>query len=230
MNKPNVLVIMSDQFKATASHLWGNTFCQTPSLERMVDEGVQFQNAFTPHPLCVPARVSLWRSQFPHAHGSRRNELLMWTGGPHAFQIWKDEGFDVGLIGKNHCFDRPEDLDLFDVWCEISHGGFNRRRGFPNKGMEWVRPVEAIEEAHSVRRNMPDRGPHTPYAVSDFPLEDYGDFSRLACADIRLIGRSTSISRRGELKLKSPYCRATKPSLAIQQHPPALVCLHRSHK
>jgi arylsulfatase A-like enzyme len=40
--------------------------------------------------------------------------------------------------------------------------------------MEWVRPVEAIEEAHAVRRNMPDRGPHTPYAVTDFPLEDYG--------------------------------------------------------
>ncbi len=174
MNKPNVLVIMSDQFKATASHLWGSTFCKTPSLERMADEGVRFENAFTPHPLCVPARVSLWRSQFPHAHGSRRNELLMWTEGTHAFQIWKEEGFDVGLIGKNHCFDRPEDLDLFDVWCEISHGGFNRRSGFPNKGMEWVRPVEAIEEAHAMRRNMPDRGAHTSYAVTDFPLEDYG--------------------------------------------------------
>ena len=39
-DKPNVLVIMSDQQKATASHLYGNTFCQTPSMQRLADERV----------------------------------------------------------------------------------------------------------------------------------------------------------------------------------------------
>ena len=32
---PNILVIMTDQQKATASHLYGNTFCETPSMERL---------------------------------------------------------------------------------------------------------------------------------------------------------------------------------------------------
>ena len=121
--KPNVLVIMTDQQKATASHLYGNTFCETPSIERLAQEGVLFEHAITPHPLCVPARISFWTSQFPHSHGGRRNQTLMPTGATHAFQLWKQAGYHTGLIGKNHCFECAEDLALFDTWCEISHDG-----------------------------------------------------------------------------------------------------------
>jgi arylsulfatase A-like enzyme len=171
MPGPNILVIMSDQMKATASHLYGNIFCETPGLARLADEGVLFRHAFTPHPLCVPARCALWTAQFPHSNGCRRNETLMPSGAVHAFQIWHNLGFHCGLIGKNHCFEQPEDLALFDTWCEISHGGLGR--GHPNVGMEWFRSVEAINAAHSVRRNMPRSSPRFSYAASDYPLSDY---------------------------------------------------------
>ena len=93
MAQPNVVVIMADQLKATASHLYGNTFCETPSMARLAEEGVLFEHAFTPHPLCVPARVSLWTGQYPHSHGARRNETLMPPDAVHAFQIWKGAGY-----------------------------------------------------------------------------------------------------------------------------------------
>ena len=44
----------------------------------------------------------------------------------HAFKLWKAAGYRCGLIGKNHCFEQQSDLDLFDVWCEIAHGGLPR--------------------------------------------------------------------------------------------------------
>ncbi len=171
MNQPNVIVIMSDQMKATASDLYGSAFCQTPSLERMAHEGVLFKHAVTPHPLCVPCRVSFWTSQFPHAHGGRRNQTLMPRDAVHAFQVWKAAGYRCGLIGKNHCFERQSDLDLFDVWCEISHGGLPRDPA--TKGMDWFRPIDSIRAAHAVRRSLPDISPRFSYAVSDFPLSDY---------------------------------------------------------
>ena len=167
----NTIVIMCDQMKATASHLYGNTFCETPALARLAGDGVLYRHAITPHPLCVPARISFWTSQYPHSHGGRRNETLMPAGAVHAFQLWKDAGYHTGLIGKNHCFDREEDLDLFDTWCQISHVGRNPREA--TKGMDWFRPLESIDAAHSVRRNMPDRNPRFSYATTDFPLEDY---------------------------------------------------------
>jgi len=170
-DQPNILVIMTDQQKATSSHLYGNTFCDTPALARLADEGVLFEHAFTPHPLCVPARVSLWTGQYPHAHGCRRNETLMPAGAEHAFQLWKQAGYHCGLIGKNHCFDRAEDVALFDTWCEVSHGGLPQP-GF-NKGMEWFRPREGIRAAHTMRADMTPQNPRFGYAVTDFPLGDY---------------------------------------------------------
>ncbi len=171
MNQPNVIIIMSDQMKATASHLYGSAFCQTPSLERMANEGVLFKHAVTPHPLCVPCRISFWTSQFPHSHGGRRNQTLMPGDATHAFKLWKAAGYRCGLIGKNHCFEQQSDLDLFDVWCEIAHGGLPRDPA--TKGMDWFRSLGSIRAAHAVRKNMPDTSPQFSYAVSDFPLQDY---------------------------------------------------------
>ncbi len=171
MNQPNVLLIMADQLKATASHLYGNTFCHTPAMEQLAQKGVLFQHAFTPHPLCVPARISLWTAQYSHTHGARRNETLMPAEAQHAFKLWKEAGYHLGLIGKNHCFEQPEDLALFDTWCEIGHYGLPEE-DYPQE-MSWFRPVESIKAAHTVRHNMPRQTPHFGYATSNYPLEDY---------------------------------------------------------
>ena len=172
MDKPNVLVIMCDQMKATASHLYGNTFCQTPSLERLANDGVLFKHAITPHPLCVPARISFWTSQFPHSHGGRRNETLMPPEAVHAFKLWKEAGYHCGLIGKNHCFHTEADLALFDTYCEITHGGIPKGAE-QTKGMDWFRSLDQIYDGHAGRRNMPTITPQFTYAVTDAPLEDY---------------------------------------------------------
>lgn len=169
---PNVLVIMTDQQKATASHLYGNPFCETPSLQLLADQGVLFENAITAHPLCVPARISMWTGQYPHQHGGRRNETLMAPKLPHAFRSWKSAGYTTGLIGKNHCFVEPDDLALFDVWCEISHNGLPADP--TTRGMEWFRPLAGIHAAHDLRHTMTPQNPRFGYAVSDHPLEDYG--------------------------------------------------------
>lgn len=167
---PNVLVIMADQLKATASHLYGNTFCETPSLERLAREGVRYQHAFVPQPLCAPSRTSLWTAQYPHTHGARRNQTLMPPGADHAFKCWHQAGYQTGLIGKNHCFAHPHDLERFDVWCEIGHEGLPKRA---TRGMAWVRPVEAVNRAHEVRRRMPRQHAAISYAATDLPLEDF---------------------------------------------------------
>ncbi len=173
MPQPNILVIMTDQQKATASHLYGSTFCETPNMARLANTGVLYEHAITPHPLCVPARISLWTGQWPHSHGGRLNETLMPAGAVHAFQRWKAEGYHCGLIGKNHCFETQTDLDLFDTWCEISHMGLPKDP--TTKGMDWFRPIEGIHAAHALRREITQnpQNPRFAYGTSDFPLEDY---------------------------------------------------------
>ena len=168
-DRPNILVIMTDQQRATASHLYGNTFCQTPSMERLAASGVLFENAITPHPLCVPARISFWTSQFPHAHGGRRNQTWMPAGAEHAWQLWKAAGYATGLIGKNHCFEQEEDLALFDVWNPFTHGG----RGEETRGMDWFRPAEGRRKVAAAHRELAHQNPRFSYGTSELPLEDH---------------------------------------------------------
>lgn len=168
---PNVVVIMADQLKATASSVYGAGGTATPALERLAERGVTYRNAFTPSPLCVPARVSLWSGRYPSSHGSRLNETPMPEGVAHAFRLWREAGYATALIGKNHCFEEPTDLALFDVLCEIGHEGLPPDR--PPRGMEWYRPTAAVEAAHATRRAMPHQAPAVSYAVTDHPLDDY---------------------------------------------------------
>lgn len=166
-----MVVIMADQFKASASSLYAASGTATPALERLAAEGVAYRHALTPHPLCVPARVSLFTGQYSHGHGAQTNAGGMPAGMDHAFRLWKAAGYSTALIGKNHCFQEVADQELFDVWCEVSHEGLPPAR--PARGMEWVRPVAAVEAAHATRRAMPRQGAALSYAVTDHPLADY---------------------------------------------------------
>jgi arylsulfatase len=177
---PNVLFIMADQMKATILRMYSEIGIETPALERLANEGVRFEHAITPHPLCVPARTSVMTGRYPHSTGCRRNETLMPADEQHAFRIWKNNGFVTGLIGKNHCFIEPEDLELFDVRCEISHGGLPQGtyvgENVGNTGMEWVVSESDINAAHEARVTLREnaQSPRIAYRVSDTPEEHFG--------------------------------------------------------
>lgn len=162
MDRPNIVVIMADQLKASALGLYGNPACPTPNLERLARSGVAFSSAITPHPLCVPARVSFWTSRYPHQTGCRRNETLMPPGTSHAFRLWKERGYRCGLIGKNHCFQQDDYDELFDTWLELGHAGpanSGRQKG------EWISEVGELVKVHQDADAMltgPDR-PLTTY-------------------------------------------------------------------
>ncbi|MDA1280249.1 MAG: sulfatase-like hydrolase/transferase [Chloroflexi bacterium] len=177
---PNVLFIMADQMKATILRIYSHIGIEAPALERLASEGVRFEHAITPHPLCVPARTSVMTGRYPHSTGCRRNETLMPENEQHAFRIWKDNGFVTGLIGKNHCFIEPSDLELFDVRCEISHQGLPqgtyKGENVGNTGMDWVVPEDDIYRAHENRTTLREnaQSPRIAYRVSDTPEEYFG--------------------------------------------------------
>lgn len=117
--RPNVLVIMCDELKATALGIYGNRVLSTPSLERLASEGLCYRYAFTPHPLCVPARVAFWTGQYPHATGARTNQTFLPPGIPHLARCWWEAGYVTALAGKNHCFtvdDERQFQALGDGW------------------------------------------------------------------------------------------------------------------
>lgn len=170
MKKPNVIVIMTDQQKADAMRLYGNADVVTPNLERMAAEGILYNHAFTPHPLCVPARIALWTSRYPHNNGCRRNETFMKEDAHHAFKVWKEEGYVTGLIGKNHCFGRTDYERYFDTWLTLNHTGLDK--SYPYKG-SWFRPEDGIARAYEELKSIPHDDSHLAAVLSDGDPEDH---------------------------------------------------------
>jgi len=64
--KTNILVIVSDQLTWRALSCYGNTYVNTENIDRIADGGTCFDAAYTPCPLCQPARASFWTGIYPH--------------------------------------------------------------------------------------------------------------------------------------------------------------------
>jgi choline-sulfatase len=63
--RPNVLFLMTDEHRADVIGYEGNRVVRTPTLDRLASSGVVFSNAYTPSPICVPARQCMMAGQLP---------------------------------------------------------------------------------------------------------------------------------------------------------------------
>ena len=144
--------------KASILRLYSEIGIECPQIEKLAKEGVTFENAITPSPLCVPARTSIMTAKYPHSTGCRRNETLLPENEIHAFKIWKEANYTTGLIGKNHCYVENSDLELFDVRLEISHQGLPKGNyigaNIGTKGMDWGVDENLIDKANLNRLEM----------------------------------------------------------------------------
>ncbi|RYD69747.1 MAG: heparan N-sulfatase, partial [Verrucomicrobiaceae bacterium] len=57
-NRPNILVVIADDWSNGHSSAQGAKWINTPAFDRVVKEGVLFKNAFTSNPKCSPCRAS----------------------------------------------------------------------------------------------------------------------------------------------------------------------------
>lgn len=105
MTRPNILLIHADQHRADCLGVNGHPFLQTPNLDRLAAEGANFTRAYTPIPLCTPARTSLLTGQWPMQHGVIANhgtegERSLAEGVPTFSQALRDAGYWLGYTGK----------------------------------------------------------------------------------------------------------------------------------
>jgi choline-sulfatase len=98
------MVIMCDQLRSDALGCNGNAAIRTPNIDRLAAEGVNFRNAFTPNPICVPARISFTTGCYPHkaAGGVKDNGGVVQEGFPLLGEELTARGYATYAIGKLH--------------------------------------------------------------------------------------------------------------------------------
>lgn len=102
MEKYNVLILMSDQHSRHYLGCYGNELVRTPNLDRIAAAGMLFENAYTPAPLCVPARMSFMTTRYPSANRVWTNGHILNSAIPTWAHAMGAAGYETALVGRMH--------------------------------------------------------------------------------------------------------------------------------
>lgn len=136
--KPNVIFILTDQWRAEATGYAGNPDVKTPNIDKLAGQSAVFRTAVATMPVCTPYRGSLLTGQYPLRHGLFYNDKPLANEAVTMGEIYKENGYRTGYIGKWHvnghkngegafaARDKPVTRDRrqgFDYWKvrEVSH-------------------------------------------------------------------------------------------------------------
>jgi arylsulfatase A-like enzyme len=103
-DRPNILVICTDQHFAGAMSCAGNNDIDTPAIDRLAADGVQFPEAYCTSPLCTPSRASMLTGLMPHTTGVLDNgdELPEKYHDRTLGAVFEGAGYECAYGGKWH--------------------------------------------------------------------------------------------------------------------------------
>lgn len=113
---PNILLISCDHLRMDWLRCNGHRFMQTPQIDQLANEGVNFQAAFSSCPMCVPARRIMMTGQGRHAIGMNENHVnLPFTQGPKLAEVMTRAGYQTFASGKLHTWPQRNRIGFEDV-------------------------------------------------------------------------------------------------------------------
>lgn len=175
---PHIIVFMTDDHGQWASSTYGNGELHTPTMQWLAETGTVMRSAYTPCPVCSPARASFWTGKIPSAHGihdyiqEANQDPRILQGGilgqVHLGQLLQGRGYRTAMMGKWHAGGQGQPVEGFDVWFS-SLKGTNARFGpqsYSDNGepIQWhghqspgitQRAVRFLQDAHRTEPQRP---------------------------------------------------------------------------
>ncbi|MDO5021965.1 MAG: sulfatase-like hydrolase/transferase [Eubacteriales bacterium] len=100
--RPNIIFYFTDQQRADTCGIYGQPLNITPRLDELAKEGVVFENAFSPQPVCGPCRALFQTGQYPSELGSFRNNIMLPKNVKTIAEYFENAGYETAYIGKWH--------------------------------------------------------------------------------------------------------------------------------
>jgi choline-sulfatase len=113
MTRPNILIIMADQFNGTLFPDGPAEFLHAPHLKALAAKSARFANTYTALPLCAPARASFMTGQLPSRTGVYDNAAEFRSDIPTYAHHLRRAGYETALSGKMH-FVGPDQMHGFE--------------------------------------------------------------------------------------------------------------------
>ena len=145
--RPNFIVILLDDAGWRDMGFTGNTFIETPNLDRLAGEGVIFRNAYATHPFCAPSRQSMITGQWPARTAWTKQDEVRKPGARHSAppfspagvpgwtrncpeftsiaESLKGAGYATAHVGKWHFGIPGSGIEPETVGFDVNFGGSN---------------------------------------------------------------------------------------------------------
>ncbi|UXX79857.1 sulfatase-like hydrolase/transferase [Reichenbachiella carrageenanivorans] len=183
-DSPNIIFIFSDDWGYGDIGNHGSTFCKTPNLDQMMDEGLELNNFTVNHPVCSPSRAAVVTGQFPARNSIHRHFADISHNVQSGMPDWLDPnipmlprmiqeaGYRTGHFGKWHLTNRG----IAGAPLPAAYG-YDEYAGFNGPG-EAIATDQTIPKALDFIRENADKPffvnlwlhePHTPH----FPKQEY---------------------------------------------------------
>lgn len=149
--RPNFLIVMSDEHAPQVSSPYGHPFIQTPNLQRLADQGVVFENSYCNSPLCVPSRASFMTGRHLYQIGVWDNGVPLASDEPTWAHRLNALGYDTALSGKMHFVGPDQHHGFTERLLEDVHGSGRIA------GPDWT--VGVRDGGEKMRRRIEEAGP-----------------------------------------------------------------------
>ena len=178
--RPNVVYVFADQWRAQDTGYAGNRQVRTPHLDSLAAQSINFTHAVAGIPVCCPARASLLTGQHALTHGVFLNDVHLADDAVSMAKLFKAAGYDTAYVGKWHVDGRgrsnyipPESRQGFDYWkaLECTHDYNNSRyyAGDSDAPLTWE-GYDAIEQTKDVQAYLRGRNQNGGDLDSDTPF------------------------------------------------------------
>jgi len=180
--RPNILWYCTDQQRFDTIGALGNEFVHTPTLDKLVGQGVAFTRTYCQSPICTPSRSSFMTGLYPARLRNTRNGNATFPDQPPLIsKLIAEAGYDCGMIGKFHLQSsgrrtEPRLDDGFRYW-KFSHAPRDDWPEGEHDYADWVRAqggdLNALREQPG---NVPTEFHQTTWAT-ERALEFLGETS-----------------------------------------------------
>ena len=105
--QPNVIFVLADDLGWAELGCYGNSFNETPNLDKLAKQGIRFTNAYAAAPVCSPYRAALLTGQHPARVGildylRPNSSNALPVSQVTLPKMLRRNGYATGMVGKWH--------------------------------------------------------------------------------------------------------------------------------
>lgn len=171
--RPNLLLIMVDQWRADALGCAGHPVVETPHLDTLAAGGTRFRQAYTACPSCIAARAALFTGMTPAHHGFvGYQDAVNWEYEHTLPRTLGSAGYQTHCVGKMHTHPQRNRVGFDDVQLHDGYLHYGRRGGMDygrvDDYLPWLRERTGMAYADHIDTGMGCNG----YAVQPWTRDE----------------------------------------------------------